>query len=56
MRGTFRYGNLGVILLAVFLILFGLISLGVDGGRVLTIIMALAALAAGILLLINREF
>ncbi len=51
-----RYGNLGIILLAVFLILFGLVSLGVDGGRVLTILMALAALAAGILLLINREW
>ena len=49
-----RYGNLGMILLAVFLILFGLISLGVDGGRVLTLIMALCALAAGVLLLVNR--
>lgn len=49
-----RYGNLGMILLAVFLILFGLVSLGVDGGRVLTLIMALCALAAGVLLLVNR--
>ncbi len=55
-RHMLRYGNLGIILLAVFLILFGLVSLGVDGGRVLTILMALAALAAGILLLINREW
>jgi len=53
MRGTFRYGNLGMILLAVFLILFGLLTLGVDIG-VLRIIMAISALAAGVLLLINR--
>jgi hypothetical protein len=48
-----RYGNLGMILLAVFLIIFGLITLGVDVG-VLRIIMALCALAAGVLLLLNR--
>lgn len=51
MRG--RYGNLGFILLAVFLILFGLLQLGVDIG-VLKLIMAICALAAGVLLLINR--
>ena len=56
MRGTFRYGNLGIILLAVFLVLFGLISLGVDGGRILTILMAISALGAGILLLVNRSW
>ncbi len=48
-----RYGNLAFILLAVFLILFGLAALGVDIS-VLRIIEAIAALAAGILLLINR--
>jgi len=53
MRGTFRYGNLGMILLAVFLILFGLSALGVNIS-VLGIVEAICALAAGILLLINR--
>jgi hypothetical protein len=45
-----------MILLAVFLILFGLVSLGVGGGRVLTLVMALAALASGILMLVNRKW
>ncbi len=45
--------NLGMILLAVFLILFGLSALGVSFGF-LDIIEAICALAAGILLLINR--
>ena len=48
-----RYGNIGMILLAVFLILFGLASLGVDIAA-LRIIEAICALAAGVLLLINR--
>jgi hypothetical protein len=48
-----RYGNLGFILLAVFLILFGLSLLGVKL-EALNIIMALCALAAGVLLLVNR--
>jgi hypothetical protein len=48
-----RYGNLGFILLAVFLILFGLSLLGVDIAA-LRIIMAICALAAGVLLLVNR--
>lgn len=48
-----RFGNLGMILLAVFLILFGLIALGVRVGF-LGIIEAIAALGAGILILINR--
>ncbi len=48
-----RYGNLAFILLAVFLILFGLAALGVNISA-LRIIEAIAALAAGILLLINR--
>ncbi len=48
-----RYGNLGFILLAVFLILFGLSLLGVDVGA-LRVIEAICALAAGVLLLINR--
>jgi hypothetical protein len=45
--------NLAMILLAVFLILFGLSGLGVSFG-LLNTIMAICALAAGILLLINR--
>ncbi|MGE5072694.1 MAG: hypothetical protein ACM3MF_04630 [Anaerolineae bacterium] len=48
-----RSGNLGFILLAVFLILFGLSLLGVKL-EALNIIMALCALAAGVLLLVNR--
>ena len=48
-----RYGNIGMILLGVFLILFGLISLGVNLG-VLQVIMAICALLAGILILFNR--
>jgi hypothetical protein len=48
-----RYGNVGFILLAVFLILFGLGLLGVDVAG-LRIIEAIAALGAGVLLLINR--
>ncbi len=52
---TFRYGSLTWILLAVFLILFGLSLLGVSVGG-LTIIMGICALAAGILLLFNRGF
>jgi hypothetical protein len=50
---AFRYGSLAWILLAVFLILFGLSLLGVNIEG-LRIIMAIAALAAGILLLFNR--
>ncbi len=50
---AFRYGSLAWILLAVFLILFGLSLLGVNISG-LTIIMGIAALAAGILLLFNR--
>ncbi len=43
------------ILLAVFLILFGLILLGVNiGGSLLSIIAGVCALIAGILFLINR--
>jgi hypothetical protein len=45
--------NLGFILLAVFLILYGLMALGVSFGS-LDIIVAIIALAAGVLLLINR--
>ncbi len=45
--------NLAMILLAVFLILVGLEGLGV-GFSFLHIITAICALAAGILLLINR--
>ena len=48
-----RYGNIGFILLAVFLILFGLGLLGVNVGA-LRIVEAVCALAAGVLLLINR--
>ncbi len=48
-----RYGNIGMILLAVFLILFGLAALGVRFDA-LAIIEGICALAAGILLLINR--
>ena len=44
--------NLGMILLAVYLIIVGLQGLGVLGG--LGVVAALCALAAGILLLINR--
>lgn len=53
MRGTFRYGNLGFILLGVFLILFGLSLLGVKIPS-LDLIMGICALAAGALLLLNR--
>jgi len=45
--------NLAMILLAVFLILFGLEGIGVHFSF-LPIITAICALAAGILLLINR--
>ena len=44
--------NLGMILLAVYLIIVGLQGLGILGG--LGVIAAICALAAGILLLINR--
>jgi hypothetical protein len=50
---AFRYGSLAWILLAAFLILFGLSLLGVNISG-LTIIMGICALAAGILLLFNR--
>ncbi|MEW5938046.1 MAG: hypothetical protein AB1750_00170 [Chloroflexota bacterium] len=45
--------NLGMILLAVFLILYGLAGIGVSFGP-LGIIASICALAAGILLLLNR--
>jgi hypothetical protein len=45
--------NLGFILLALFLILYALMALGVTFGG-LDVIVAIVALAAGILLLINR--
>ncbi len=45
--------NLAMILLAIFLILVGLEGLGVSFG-LLHIIAAICALAAGILILINR--
>lgn len=45
-------GNLGMILLAIFLILYGLSTLISIGG--LSILVGLLALAAGILLLIGR--
>jgi len=44
--------NLGMILLAVYLILVGLQGLGVFGG--LGVVAAICALGAGILLIINR--
>ncbi len=53
MRGTFRYGFLGMILLGIFLILFGLSLLGLDLGA-LRIIMGICALAAGVLIMFNR--
>jgi hypothetical protein len=53
MRG-FRTGSLTWILLAVFLILFGLSELGILRLGSLSIIMGICALAAGILLLFNR--
>ncbi len=53
MRG-FRTGSLTWILLAVFLILFGLSMLGILKFAGLTTIKAICALAAGILLLVNR--
>jgi hypothetical protein len=53
MRGTFRYGYLGMILLAIFLILFGLSLLGVDIAA-LRVVMGICALAAGVLILFNR--
>ncbi len=52
MRG-FRTGSLTWILLSVFLILFGLSLLGVNVAG-LTLIMGICALAAGVLLLVNR--
>ena len=45
--------NLGTILLAVYLILAGLSSLGL-GFALLSVIAGLCALGAGILMLINR--
>jgi hypothetical protein len=45
--------NLGMVLLAVYLILVGLMGLGVSFGP-LALIAAICAVAAGILLLINR--
>ena len=42
------------ILLGVFLIIFGLILLGVLGGSPWTLIAGVAAIIAGILFLINR--
>lgn len=53
MRG-FRTGSLTWILLAVFLILYGLSVLGVVKFAGLTTIMGICALAAGVLLLVNR--
>ncbi len=50
---AFGYRSLAWILLAVFLILFGLSLLGVNLAG-LSIIMGICALAAGILLLFNR--
>ena len=45
-------GNLGMLLLAVFLILYGLSTLVGIGG--LSILVGLVALAAGVVLLIGR--
>jgi hypothetical protein len=45
--------NLGMILLAIYLILVGLAGLGVSFGG-LAVVAAICALAAGILILINR--
>ena len=45
--------NLGMLLLAVYLIIVGLMGIGVSFGA-LAIIAAICALAAGVLLLINR--
>lgn len=45
--------SVGYILLSIYLILAGLAALGV-GARILTIIMGLCALLAGIIFLINR--
>ena len=46
--------NLGFILLAIFLILYGLSGLGLLKLGALAVVAALCALAAGILILINR--
>lgn len=45
--------SLGYILLAVYLILAGLAALGI-GAQILSIIMGICALLAGIIFLINR--
>lgn len=47
--------NLGTILLAIFLVLFGLIALipGL-GGQVFSIILAIVAIAAGVFIFIQR--
>ncbi len=50
---AFGYRSLAWILLAVFLILFGLLQLGVNISG-LAVIMGICAIAAGLLLLFNR--
>lgn len=50
-----RYNrHIGIILLAIFLVLWGLMSLFGFGGQVLTIILAIVAIAAGIFLFLDR--
>jgi hypothetical protein len=46
--------NIGFVLLAIFLILWGLMTLFGFGSQVLTIILAIIAIAAGIFIFIDR--
>jgi hypothetical protein len=50
-----RYNrNIGFILLAIFLVLWGLMTLFGFGGQVLTVILGILAIAAGIFIFIDR--
>jgi len=46
--------NIGFVLLAIFLILWGLMTLFGFGGAVMTIILGILAIAAGIFILLDR--
>jgi hypothetical protein len=46
--------NIGFILLAIFLVLWGLMTLFGFGGQVFTIILGILAIAAGVFIFIDR--
>ncbi len=54
MRRTTLPRNLGMILLAIWLIVWGVVQVAAIGSPIIYLLLALIAIAAGVLILLNR--